>query len=398
MEPYPGKRLIYLDSAASSQKPTAVLDSMDAYYRSSHANVHRGAHALAIKATEQYETARDQVQALIGASSRDEVVFTRGATDSINLVAQSYGATLKSGDEIVLSVMEHHSNLVPWQMAAQRSGAVLRFAQLDDAQALDLAHLQSLLNERTEIVAISYASNVLGTVSPVHEIIRSAHAVGAKVLLDACQALPHMPINVKELDVDFLVASAHKMCGPTGIGLLYGKAELLERMPPIAGGGEMIDTVHLQHSTYAKPPYRFEAGTPPIAEAIGLGAACQYLQDIGMERIAAHQEALGRYLYNALASRSDLTLYGPPPSAEHRRGGLVSFNHQHIHATDLAFFLDQEGVAVRSGHHCAQPLHRELGIAGSLRASLYFYNSQQDVDDFIVKLDDTIDIFNKIKS
>jgi cysteine desulfurase / selenocysteine lyase len=307
---YEGKKLIFLDSAASSQKPKYVLEEMDSYYKTSHANVHRGAHALAVKATEKYEAARESVRKFVNAGGRSEIIFTRGATAAINLVAMSLSQTLKEGDEIILSVMEHHSNLVPWQMAAQRTGAVLKFVKLTDSMEFDLEHFYSLLSDRTKIVSIAHASNVLGTVNPVREVIKAAHEKGALVMLDACQSVPHMPIDVKELDVDFLAASGHKMCGPTGIGFLYGRKALLNSMPPVEGGGEMIDRVELHQSTYAQSPSRFEAGTPPIAEAVGLGAACEYLSKIGMRQVYEHEVALGKYLYEQLATIDDLILYG----------------------------------------------------------------------------------------
>lgn len=399
VEAHPGKSLVFLDSAASSQKPFSVLQAMDDYYKTTHANVHRGAYSIAAKATEKFENSRSLVQQFIHAKHREEIVFTRGATEAINVVALSYGQRLREGDEIILSVMEHHSNLVPWQLLAQRTGAKLKFVQLNEHMAFDFDHYKSLLSDKTKLVAIAHASNVLGTINPVKDIIGEAHKVGAVVLLDACQSVPHMPVDVQNLDVDFLVASSHKMCGPTGIGFLYGKLELLESMPPVFGGGEMIDTVQLHQSTYAPPPARFEAGTPAIAEAIGLGAACEYLMQIGMNNVFAHEQALGRYLFQRLSEVDGLTLYGPKldiPFTE--RSGLVSFNALKVHATDLSFFLDQEGIAVRTGHHCAQPLHKILGAAGSVRASLYFYNNRHDVDTFITKLQETLEMFAKMNS
>ena len=410
------KKLVYLDSAASSQKPNFVLDKMNEYYKTTHSNVHRGAHALAVHATDLFEASRSQVQQFINAEYREEIVFTKGATDAINLVAMSWGQRLRPGDEIILTVMEHHANLVPWQMLAQHTGAVLKFVQLTPSMEFDMDHFHSLLSPRTKMVAFAHVSNVLGCVNPAREITAAAHRVGAVVLLDACQSVPHMPVDVQALGADFVVASAHKMCGPTGIGFLYGKKALLESMPPVSGGGEMIDIVELTHSTYALPPCRFEAGTPPIAEAIGLGAACEYLSMIGMQRIHEHETQLGAYLYSQLAAINSLDLYGPPPTTtssinptttSHKtdstttsihspRAGLVAFNSKTIHAADLAFFLDQEGIAVRTGHHCAQPLHRALKIPGSIRASLYFYNSQQDVDVFAEKLKETIEMFERI--
>jgi len=397
LDVYDGKRLIYLDSAASSQKPVFVINEMDSYYRSSHSNVHRGAHALANRATEKYEAARDSVAKLINAPKREEIIFTRGATDAINLVSQSWTQRLQPGDEIILSVMEHHSNIVPWQMAAQKTGAVLKFVPLTASETFDLKAYHSLLCPRTKLVAVAHASNVLGTVNPVHEIITSAHSLGARVLLDACQSVPHMSVDVQALDVDFLVASSHKMCGPTGIGFLYGKHDILLSMPPVVGGGEMIDQVTLKESTYAPPPSRFEAGTPPIAEAVGLGAAVDYLLQIGMDKIYRHETHLGKYLYERLANISGLRLYGPSPQ-EAVRTGLVAFNSDTVHASDLAFFLDQEGCAIRTGHHCAQPLHSELGAKGSARASLYFYNSKQDIDDFIQKLEEVLQMFSNLEN
>lgn len=393
---HPGKPLVYLDSAASSQKPAYVIDTMNKYYRTTHSNVHRGAHALAARATTQYEEARDQVKAFINAKLREEIVFTRGATEAINLVVSSWGESqLQEGDEIVLSVMEHHSNIVPWQMLAERKGLVIKYARLKDNeedQTLDMEHMKTLITPRTKVVSMQHASNVLATCHPVAEVISLAHGVGAKVLLDACQSVPHMKVDVQALDVDFLVASSHKMCGPTGVGFLYGKTTLLQAMPPVQGGGEMIDTVTLEGSTFAMPPSRFEAGTPAIAEAIGLGAACEYLNKVGMHVIEQHEQLLGEYLYRELEKVPGLTLYGPHPDHQHRTG-LVAFNCDTVHATDLSFFLDQEGVAVRTGHHCAQPLHKELGAAGSVRASLYFYNSKADVDTFVAKLKEVIAMF-----
>ena len=392
---YPGKKLVYLDSAASSQKPAFVLDRMTNYYANSHSNVHRGAHALSVRATDLFETSRDQVKKFINAEHREEIVFTKGATDAINLVALSWGQRLQPGDEIILTEMEHHANLVPWQMLAQRSGAKLKFVHLTASMEFDMEHYLSLLSTQTKLVAFTHASNVLGSVNPAQEIITAAHKVGAVVLMDGCQSVPHMPVDVQALNPDFLVASAHKMCGPTGVGFLYGRKSLLESMPPVMGGGEMIHTVELESSTYAAPPYRFEAGTPAISGCIGLGAACEYLTTIGMQRIHEHVTLLGTYLYQQLSSIPNLELYGPncmlPPYPT--RTGLVAFNHKTIHAADLAFFLDQEGIAVRTGHHCAQPLHKKFSIPGSVRASLYFYNSQEDVDVFVTKLKDVICMF-----
>lgn len=389
------KALVYLDSAATSQKPQSVLDAMDAYYREANANVHRGAHALANRATELYEGARDKVAQLVHAERREEIVFTRGASEAINLVVQTWGAAnLGPGDEVVLSVLEHHSNIVPWQLLAARLGFEIKFVGLDADQRLDMAELEGLLSPRTKFVSVCHASNVLGFVTPVKRIVELAHGVGAKVLLDACQSVPHMPVDVQAIGCDFLVASSHKMCGPTGIGFLYGRYDLLEAMPPWQGGGEMIDEVFLTHSTFAPPPGRFEAGTPAIAEAVGLGAACDFLTSVGMENVEAHVARLSNKLWHALHAVDGLELYGPPPCEDGSgRTGLVCFNSQAVHASDLNFFLDQEGLALRTGHHCTQPLHRQLGIAGSMRASLYLYNTEDEIDTLIEKLRDTLNMF-----
>jgi cysteine desulfurase / selenocysteine lyase len=402
-EAYPGKPLVFLDSAASSQKPRAVIDAMNKYYKEDNANVHRGAYSLANRATEMYEEARDELKQFINANQREEIIFTRGATEAINLVAQSWAQRLKEGDEIVLSVMEHHSNMVPWQMVAERSGAVVKYARLTESQELDMEHYRSLLSERTKLVAVAHASNVLGVVNPVADIIRLAKATnpGCAVLLDACQSVPHMPVDVQALGCDFLAASGHKMCGPTGVGFLWAKYEHLLSMPPVDGGGEMIDTVTLEGSTYALPPSRFEPGTPAIAECVGLAAAIKYLRNIGMDEIYAHEKELGKYLYERLEEvnsecDANLELYGPSAGSGGRTG-LVSFNSRNVHATDMSFFLDQEGVCVRTGHHCCQPLHNELGARGSMRASLYFYNNKQDVDTFIDRLKDVITMFKSME-
>lgn len=399
-EAYPGKPLVYLDSAATSQKPKAVLDAMGEYYEMQNANVHRGAHALSIRATEAYESARDKVQRFVNASSRDEVVFTRGATEAINLVANTWGLKeLKPGDEILLTVMEHHSNLVPWQLVAQRTGAKLKFMGLDASEGLSMEDFHCMLSSRTKLVAFPHVSNALGCVNPVKHMVKAAHAVGARVLLDACQSVPHMKVDAQDLGVDWLAASSHKMCGPTGAGFLYGKTEVLKSMPPWHGGGEMIDEVFLEYSTYAEPPARFEAGTPPIAEVVGMGAACDYLGRIGMDRVESYEHQLSKYLYERLSEVEGLRLYGPKPGSDGAdRAALVAFNSESVHASDLSFFMDQEGVAIRSGHHCTQPLHRLLGAKGSARASLYIYNTFEEVDVLVEKLRDTIDFFGSLGS
>lgn len=388
-----------MDNAATSQKPTAVLDALRTYYEAYNSNVHRGIHYLSAKATDQYELARKKVATFINASESGEIVFTRNATEAINLVAYSWAlSNLKPDDEVLTTIAEHHSAIVPWQIVAQKTGAILRFASLTEDEAPDTANLREMLSTKTKLVVVHHVSNMLASVLPIKEIVLWAHDVGAKVLVDACQSVPHMVVDVKDLDADFLVASSHKMCGPTGIGFLYGKSEILSAMPPFLGGGEMISDVFLDHSTYAKPPSRFEAGTPAIGEAIGLGAAIDYLSEIGMQKIHDYEVELANYLYESLRSIPSVRIYGPVPSETVKRAALCSFNVEDIHPTDVATLLDQQhGVAIRSGHHCAQPLHRYLGINASARASLYFYNTREDVDDFILALKDTITFFSSFK-
>nr|GEV42892.1 cysteine desulfurase 1, chloroplastic-like [Tanacetum cinerariifolium] len=380
-----GSKLVYLDNAATSQKPSVVIDALNEYYRSYNSNVHRGIHFLSARATDEYEMARKKVAAFVNASESSEIVFTRNATEAINLVAYSWGiSNLKSGDEIVVTIAEHHSAIVPWQLLSEKTGAVLKFVSLTENEVPDTKMLQELLSKKTKLVVVHHVSNVLASVLPIRDITKWAHDVGAKILVDACQSVPHMVVDVQNLGVDFLVASSHKMCGPTGVGFLYGKSELLESMPPFLGGGEMIKDVFLDHSTYADPPSRFEAGTPAIGEAIGLGAAIDYLSEIGMQKIHDYEVELANYLYEKLHTIPGVRIYGPAPSQTVYRAALCSFNVEGLHPTDLATFLDQQhGVAIRSGHHCAQPLHRYLGINASARASLYFYNTKEDVDDFI---------------
>lgn len=390
------KPLIYFDNAATSQKPVAVLEALRHYYESENANVHRGAHALSAKATDAFEAARDKVARFINAAARDEIVFTRNASEAINLVAYSWGLNvLQPGDEIILSVMEHHSNLVPWQMIAQKTGAVLKYVKLTEQETLDLEHYKSLVSERTKLVAVVHISNTLGCINPVAEMIAIAHQNGAKVLIDACQSVPHLPIDVQAMDCDWLVASGHKMCAPTGIGFLYGKRQVLEAMPPFFGGGEMIGEVHLDHFTVAELPHKFEAGTPAIGEAIALGAAVDYLSNLGMDTIHAYEEELTAYLFEQLRQIPNLKVYGPQPDAEGKgRAALAAFNVEGLHASDLSTLLDHEGVAIRSGHHCTQPLHRILDVSGSARASLYFYNTREEIDTFVAALKETIDFFS----
>ncbi|MEL7510596.1 MAG: SufS family cysteine desulfurase [Cyanobacteria bacterium J06554_3] len=393
-----GNPLIYLDNAATSQKPQSVLDAMTHYYQADNANVHRGVHTLSARATEAYEGARDKVAKFINAASRNEIVFTRNASEAINLIAYAWGLNnLQKGDEILLSVMEHHSNLVPWQLIAQRTGAVLKHVPLTEDQAFDLAAFHQLVGNQTKLVAINHVSNTLGCINPVIEIVAAAKKYGAHVLIDACQSVPHMPVDVQALGCDWLVASGHKMCGPTGAGFLYGKLAVLQAMPPFLGGGEMIQDVSLSTSTYADLPHKFEAGTPAIAEAVILGAAVDYLTQVGIERIADYEHQLTAYLYDKISQVPKVTLYGPKPAVDGTgRAAIATFTVDGVHAQDLSTFLDQSGVAIRSGHHCTQPLHNLLGVNSTARASLYFYNTPAEIDAFIAALKETIDFFGNI--
>lgn len=394
-----GSKLVYLDNAATSQKPQFVIDAVREYYEAYNSNVHRGIHFLSARATDEYELARKKVADFINAAGSREIVFTRNATEAINLVAYSWGLTnLKAGDEIILSIAEHHSVIVPWQIVAQKTGAVLKYVNLTEEEVPDLEQLKQLLCKKTKLVAVHHVSNTLGCILPIQEIVHWTQKYGARVLVDACQSVPHMSVDVQQLGVDFLVASSHKMCGPTGIGFLYGKSELLTSMPPFLGGGEMIADVFLDYSTYAEPPSRFEAGTPAIGEAIGLGKAIDYLLGIGMQRIHEYELELANYLYQSLSSVSNVRIYGPAPNTTSGRAALCSFTVENVHPTDIATFLDQQhGVAVRSGHHCAQPLHHYLGTNASCRASLYFYNTKDEVDAFIKGLEDTISFFTSFQ-
>ncbi|KJH70607.1 SufS family cysteine desulfurase [Aliterella atlantica] len=393
-----GKPLVYLDNAATSQKPLLVLNTLKDYYEQYNSNVHRGVHTLSAKATDAYEGARDKVAAFIKAASRQEIVFTRNATEAINLVAYSWGnSNLKAGDEIVLSVMEHHSNLIPWQLLAQRTGAVLKFVELTETEEFDLEQFKSLVSEKTKLVAVVHVSNTLGCINPIAEITAIAHQFGAKVLLDACQSVPHMPIDVQKLDCDWLVASGHKMCAPTGIGFLYGKLDLLRSMPPFLGGGEMIADVYLDSATYADLPHKFEAGTPAIAEAIALGAAVDYLSNIGMDKIYTYEAELTGYLFEQLGQIPEIRTYGPLPKvAGLGRAALASFTAGDVHPHDLSTILDQAGVAIRAGHHCTQPLHRYLKAQSTARASLSFYNTREEIDVFITALREAVEFFGSI--
>ena len=386
-----GHPLIYFDSAATSQKPRAVLDALRNYYEHENANVHRGLHELSSRATEAYEKSRQQVANYLGAASADEIVFTRGTTESINLVAQAWGGKfLRDGDVALLTEMEHHSNLVPWQLLAERTGAQLRFVPVCDDGTLALDRLSSLLTPEVKLFAFTHISNSLGTINPVRELCEKARAVGALTLVDAAQSAGHMPINVRELGCDFLAFSGHKMCGPTGIGALYGRAEILDSIPPWHGGGEMIVSVTLEKSAFKKAPHRFEAGTPNIAGAIGLAAAIDYIESIGRAAIFEHDAQLAGYAMERLAELPGMRVLGP--SAE--RGALVGFVMEAAHPHDLTTFADQYGLAMRGGHHCNQPLMRRFGLPGTTRASFYFYNTKGEIDRMIEILRDAVRFFS----
>jgi cysteine desulfurase/selenocysteine lyase len=389
-----GKPLVYLDSAASSQKPQCVIDAISHYYEHDHANVHRGTYELSIRATNQYEDARGKVARFLGAPRHEEIVFTKGTTESINLVASAWGrANLSDGDAIVVTEMEHHSNLVPWHLVAGATGAEIRAVRMSDDGQLDLDSLDDCLRDgKAKIVAFQHVSNAVGTIHPVAEITRRAKEAGAAVLIDGAQAAPQMPLDVRGIGCDFYAFSGHKMCGPTGIGVLWGRRELLEAMPPYQGGGEMIDQVWVDRSTYRKPPQKFEAGTPPIAGAIGLGVAVDFLTRIGMDRIHEHEKRLARLALEKLAAEfEDIRLYGPGP--EIPRAGVISFTLADIHPHDLATILDHEGIAIRAGHHCCQPLMRRLGIAATGRTSFYLYNEEQGLEVLIEGLKEAGDVF-----
>ncbi len=385
-----GHPLIYFDSAASSQKPRAVLDVVRNYYEHENANVHRGLHALSARATEHYEKSRQRVADFIGAASADEIVFTRGTTESINLVAQAWGGKLlRAGDVILLTEMEHHSNLVPWQLLAERIGARLRFVPVRDDGTLELEKLSSLLTAEVKIFAFTHVSNSLGTINPVAELCQKARAVGVMTLVDAAQSIGHMPLNVQELGCDFLAFSGHKMCAPTGIGVLYGGLDILDSVPPWHGGGEMITSVTLEKSTFKKPPHRFEAGTPNIAGAIGLAAAIDYLEGIGRAEIFKHDVDLASYALQGMADVAGLHVLGPSRD----RGGVISFVMGAAHPHDLTTFADQYGLALRGGHHCNQPLMRRFGVPGTSRASFYLYSTREEIDRMVDILDKAVRFF-----
>lgn len=384
--------LVYLDNAATSQKPQQVLDALNTYYQRDNANVHRGVHTLAERATAKYEMARQKVKTFINAKETAEVLFTRGTTTSLNWVAKSFGeANVNEGDEIVISYMEHHSNIIPWQQLAKKQKATLRYIELTPTGELDLASAKKLITAKTKIVAITHVSNVLGVVNPIAELTEIAHQVGAVMVVDGAQSVPHMAVDVQQLNVDFYAFSGHKMLAPTGIGVLYGKRSLLEKMEPIEFGGEMIDFVYLEDSTWKELPWKFEAGTPNIAGAIGLGAAIDYLTEVGMEDIHHYEQELVAYVLPKLQEIPGITIYGPTDPA--KRTGVITFNLEGVHPHDLATAMDMEGVSVRAGHHCAQPLMNYLEVNSTARASFYFYNTKSDADTFIKALLATKEFF-----
>ncbi len=390
-EVHPGVPLTYLDSAATSQKPNAVIDAMSAYYRNTNANIHRGIHKLAEEATYAYESARERIADFINAPSSDELIFTRNTTEAINLVAYSWGrAFLKAGDLILLTEMEHHSNLVPWQILASQLDLELDFIPVTPTGLLDLDIYQQLLKKGPKLLGITHMSNVLGTVNPVEEILRDAKSAGAVTLVDGAQAVPHFPIDISSLDVDFYAFSAHKMCGPTGIGALFGRKELLEKMPPFLGGGEMIKRVELRSFKTNDLPHKFEAGTPAIAEAVGFGAAVDYLSALGMDQIERHERSVTGYAMEELSRIPDLHILGP---GIEEKGGVVAFYIKDIHPHDVAQILDSKGIAVRAGHHCAQPLHIKFNLPATSRASFYLYNTKQEVDRLVEGIQKVKDIF-----
>ncbi|WP_462411097.1 cysteine desulfurase [Neobacillus sp. Marseille-QA0830] len=390
-----GHPLVYLDSSATSQKPARVIETLEKYYREYNSNVHRGVHTLGTRATDAYEGAREKVRKFINAKSIQEVIFTRGTTTSLNWVAASYAtANLKQGDEIVITYMEHHSNIIPWQQAAKRTGATLKYIPLQEDGTISLDDVRATVTANTKIVSVMQVSNVLGVINPVKEIAQIAHENGAVMVVDGAQSAPHMKIDVQDLDCDFLGFSGHKMCGPTGIGVLYGKKHLLENMEPVEFGGEMIDFVDLYDSTWKELPWKFEGGTPIIAGAIGLGAAIDFLNEVGMDNIAEHDHKLAAYALERMAGIEGISIYGPLDPA--KRTGMVTFNLDDVHPHDVATVLDAEGIAVRAGHHCAQPLMKWLKVSATARASFYLYNTEEDIDKLVEGLVKTKEYFSDV--
>lgn len=390
-----GHPLVYLDSAATSQKPIQVIEAVSNYYGLDNSNVHRGVHTLGNRATESYEGAREKVRKFISAKSTEEIIFMRGTTTAINTVAQSYGgANIEEGDEIVITYMEHHSNIIPWQQLAKAKGAILKYVDLEEDGTLSLEKVRETITEKTKVVSIMYVSNVLGTMNPIKEIAQIAHEHGAIMVVDGAQAAPHLKIDVQDLDCDFFAFSGHKMCGPTGIGVLYGKKALLEVMEPIEFGGEMIDFVDLYDSTWKELPWKFEGGTPIIAGAVGLAAAIDFLEEIGLDEIEKHEHHLAAYAMDRMSTIDGLTIYGPKDPQ--KRAGLVTFNLNDVHPHDVATVLDMRGIAVRAGHHCAQPLMKWLQVSATARASFYVYNSEEDIDLLVKGLNTAKEYFNDV--
>ncbi|RQG95110.1 aminotransferase class V-fold PLP-dependent enzyme [Natrarchaeobius chitinivorans] len=389
---FDGQQVVYLDNAATTQTPDPVVDAMSDYYREYNANIHRGIHHLSQEASIAYEEAHDRVAEFIGAAGREEVIFTKNTTESENLVAYAWGLNeLEPGDRVVLTEMEHHASLVTWQQIGERTGADVEFVRVDDDGRLDMDHARELIDDDAAIVSAVHVSNTLGTVNPVSELTDLAHEHGALSFIDGAQAVPNRPVDVDEIDADFYAFSGHKMAGPTGIGVLYGKRELLEEMDPFLYGGGMIRKVTFEETTWGDLPWKFEPGTPQIAEAVGLVAAIDWLEEIGMERIQAHEEEIARYAYERLAAEGDVEIYGPEPGPD--RGGLVSFNLEGVHAHDLTSIMNDHTIAVRAGDHCTQPLHDELGVPASTRASFYVYNTREEVDKLVAALDDARQLF-----
>ncbi len=390
-----GEPLVYLDSAATSQKPAVVIEAIEKYYREYNSNVHRGVHTLGTKATDAYEGAREKVRKFINATSTEEVIFTKGTTASLNIVARSYGlANLQQGDEIAITYMEHHSNIIPWQQVAKQTGAILKYIPLQEDGTISLDDVRATVTNATKIVSVMQVSNVLGSINPVKDIAKIAHEHGAIMVVDGAQSTPHMKVDVQDLDCDFFAFSGHKMVGPTGIGVLYGKKELLEKMEPVEFGGEMIDFVGLYESTWKELPWKFEGGTPIIAGAVGLGAAIDFLEEVGLDHIERHEHNLAAYAMEKMSTVEGITIYGPKDAE--KRAGVITFNLDDVHPHDVATVLDADGIAVRAGHHCAQPLMKWLHVSATARASFYVYNTEEDIDKLVSSLVKTKEYFSNV--
>ena len=386
------EKIIYLDNAATTQKPRQVLDKLNEYYRNFNANVHRGAHQLSTKATDEFEKARFQVKEYINAYSDKEIIFTRNATEAINIAARSWGEFyLKENDEILLTLMEHHSNIVPWQLVAAKNKCKIKYVGINNQGELDIEDFKSKISKKTKLVSLVHVSNTLGCCNPIKVLTKLAKENGALVFLDACQSLAHIEVDIQELNIDFLAGSGHKLCGPTGIGFLWSREEILDEIPPFFGGGEMIEDVFEEKSTWAELPHKFEAGTPAIAEAIGLAEALQYIKNIGLDNINKYEKDITKYLFSKLKNIENLNIIGPSPDIDQNRASLAAFYLNDIHSNDIAEILDSKGVCIRSGHHCCQPLHRYLGIKSTARVSMNFSTTKEDIDIFIIKLQETID-------